>query len=67
MAKAGLNVALFERGDYAGAKNVQGAVSTPRCSPTSFRISGRTVPLERAIVEENFWVLTENSGIKTGL
>ena len=26
MAKAGLNVALLQRGEYPGAKNVQGAV-----------------------------------------
>src|SRR6266581_3456391 len=26
MARAGLNVALLERGEYAGAKNVQGAI-----------------------------------------
>jgi len=66
MARAGLNVALLERGDYAGAKNVQGAVLYSKMLQDVVPEFWKDCPLERAIVEENLWVLTENSGIKAG-
>src|ERR1700733_2581068 len=66
MAKAGLNVALLERGDYAGAKNVQGAVPYSKMLADVVPAFIKDCPVERAIVEENLWVLTENSGIKMG-
>src|SRR6478672_3403887 len=66
MAKAGLNVALHERGEYAGAKNVQGAVLYSKMLSDVIPGFEKDCPLERAIVEENLWVLTETSGIKVG-
>ncbi len=66
MARAGLNVAVLERGDYAGAKNVQGAVLYSKMLEDVVPEFWKDCPLERAIVEENLWVLTENSGIRAG-
>src|SRR5215475_5569267 len=66
MAKAKLNVALLERGEYAGAKNVQGAVLYSKMLADVVPEFWKDCPLERAIVEENLWVLTETSGIKMG-
>ena len=66
MAKAGLNVALLERGEYAGAKNVQGAVLYSKMLEDVVPEFWKEAPLERAIVEERLWVLTEDSGIQVG-
>ena len=66
MAKAGLNVALLERGEYAGAKNVQGAVMYSKMIEEIVPEFWKEAPLERAIVEENLWILTETSGAKAG-
>src|SRR5258706_9471 len=52
MAKAGLNVAVLERGEYAGAKNVQGAVLYSKMLQDVIPDFWKDCPLERAIVEE---------------
>lgn len=63
MAKAGLNVLQLERGEYAGSKNVQGAIlyadALERIIP-DFR---EDAPLERHIIEQRMWVLDEKSYI----
>ena len=66
MARAGLNVALLERGEYAGAKNVQGAVLYSKMLQDVIPEFWKDCPLERAIVEERVFVLTEKSGIQIG-
>src|SRR6185436_13664892 len=66
MARAGLNVAVLERGEYAGAKNVQGAVLYSKMLEDIIPEFWKDAPLERAIVEERLWVLTEDSGIQLG-
>src|SRR6202142_456603 len=66
MARAGLNVVLLERGEYAGAKNVQGAVLYSKMLEEVVPEFWKDCPLERAIIEENLWVLTGNSGIRAG-
>jgi electron transfer flavoprotein-quinone oxidoreductase len=66
MAKAGLNVALLERGEYAGAKNVQGAVLYSKMLADVVPEFWKDCPLERAIVDERLWVLTADSGIQVG-
>src|SRR3954462_1301531 len=66
MAKAGLNVALLERGEYPGAKNVQGAVLYSKMLADIVPEFWKDCPLERAIVEERLWVLAEDSGIQIG-
>src|SRR5437879_6470037 len=66
MARAGLNVALLERGEYAGAKNVQGAVLYSKMLQDVVPEFWKDCPLERSIVEERVWVLTQTSGISVG-
>jgi len=66
MARGGLNVALLERGEYAGAKNVQGAVLYSKMLEEVVPEFWKDCPLERAVTEENLWVLTDTSGIKVG-
>jgi electron transfer flavoprotein-quinone oxidoreductase len=61
LAKAGLNVLQLERGEYAGSKNVQGAIlysdALERIIP-DFR---EDAPLERHIIEQRMWVLDDDS------
>lgn len=61
MAKAGLNVLQIERGEYAGSKNVQGAIlyadALERIIP-EFR---EEAPLERHIIEQRMWMLDDQS------
>src|SRR5690348_4437012 len=66
MARAGLNVALLERGEYAGAKNVQGAVLYSKNLAEVIPEFWKDCPLERAIIEERLWVLTKDSGLQVG-
>lgn len=60
MARAGLNVALLERGEYAGAKNVQGAVLYSKMLEDVVPEFWKDCPLERAIVEERVFILTQH-------
>ncbi|MEO1090516.1 MAG: FAD-dependent monooxygenase [Pseudomonadota bacterium] len=61
MAEAGLQVLQIERGETAGAKNVQGAIlyadALERLLP-DFR---EEAPLERHVVEQRVWLLDERS------
>ncbi len=61
LAKAGLKVLQIERGEYPGSKNVQGAIlysdALERIIP-DFRDDA---PLERHIVEQQMWVLDDES------
>jgi electron transfer flavoprotein-quinone oxidoreductase len=66
MARAGLNVALLERGEYAGAKNVQGAVLYSKMLQDIIPEFWKDCPLERAITDERVFILTEKSGIQIG-
>src|ERR1700758_4153247 len=66
MARAGLNVAILERGEYAGAKNVQGAILYSRMLQDVIPEFWKDCPLERAIIEERMFVLTQDSGIQVG-
>lgn len=61
MAKAGLKVLQLERGEYPGAKNVQGAIlyadPLERLIP-DFR---EDAPLERHVIEQRLWMLDDSS------
>ncbi len=68
LARAGMNVVVLERGVYPGAKNVQGAIfytkmlsdiipefwKDPQC------------PMQRPIVEQNFFITSDDSFVKVG-
>lgn len=65
MAKAGLSVLQLERGEYPGAKNVQGGIlysdALERIIP-DFR---EDCPLERHIIEQRVWLLGDDNYIGT--
>nr|MBP9699616.1 FAD-dependent oxidoreductase [Elusimicrobiota bacterium] len=67
-AKAGLNVVLLERGEYPGAKNVQGAVMYTKMLdeivPSFWK--DPHAALERPITEQKIWVLSKDSMFQVG-
>lgn len=66
LAQAGLQVLVFERGEYPGSKNVMGGILYRQ--PTEAILPGfwKEAPLERPIVEQRLWVLAEDSAITFG-
>ena len=63
MARAGLNVVLIERGSFAGAKNVMGGILYSQPTAELLPEFWETAPVERAIVEQRYVLLTEDSQI----
>src|SRR5688572_21616131 len=67
-AKLGLNVVLLERGEYAGSKNVQGAVLYTKnladIVPEFWK--DPTCPVERYITTQNVLITSEDSAIQVG-
>ena len=64
LAKAGVNVVVVERGDFPGSKNVMGGVLYRQPTEEIFPGFWREAPLERHIVEQQIWVLTESAAFK---
>jgi electron transfer flavoprotein-quinone oxidoreductase len=66
LAKAGFEVVCIERGEEPGTKNVMGGILYRQ--PTEKIIPGwwRQAPIERPIVEERAWLLTDDSMIQFG-
>jgi electron transfer flavoprotein-quinone oxidoreductase len=65
-AKAGLKTIIFERGEYPGSKNVMGGVLYRQATEEVFPDFWRHAPLERPIVEQNYWFLSQKSAVKLG-
>ncbi|MEM3538791.1 MAG: FAD-binding protein [Nitrososphaerales archaeon] len=63
MAKAGLNVALLERGDYPGAKNMYGGAIYRWPLELIVPNFAEKAPIERRIVDHRFMILSKNSGL----
>ncbi len=63
LARAGVEVVVLERGTYPGAKNVMGGILYRQ--PTEELVPGfwREAPLERAIVEQRYLLLTEEDAL----
>lgn len=64
IAQGGLEVIVLERGSFAGAKNVMGGILYAQ--PTAEVLPGidwSTAPVERHIIEQRYWLLTEDSHI----
>jgi electron transfer flavoprotein-quinone oxidoreductase len=61
LARAGLEVVVIERGAYSGAKNVMGGILYRQ--PTEILVPEFTTsaPLERAIIEQRYMLLTGDS------
>lgn len=63
MAKAGLNVALLERGDYPGAKNMYGGAIYRWPLELIVPDFVEKVPIERRIVDHKIMILSKSSGL----
>ena len=60
-AKAGLKTIIFERGEFPGSKNMFGGVLFAHSLSEMFPDFWEEAPLERALVEERYWLLSEDS------
>jgi len=65
MAERGLKVLQLERGEYPGSKNVQGAILYADMVEKIIPNFREEAPLERHLVEQRFWMMTDRS--HTGL
>src|SRR5712671_7172903 len=63
MAKAGLQVALLERGARPGSKNVMGGILYNHYLEEIVGDSWKEAPLERPIIEERRWMMTADATI----
>lgn len=61
MAKRGLKVLQIERGEYAGSKNVQGAILYSDMLEKLIPDFREDAPLERHLVEQRFWMMDDGS------
>ncbi|ADG06177.1 FAD-dependent oxidoreductase [Kyrpidia tusciae] len=66
MAKGGLKVALIERGEFPGAKNIFGGVLYRKQLEDLLPEFWKEAPLERTIVEQRLWLLGEDSAVTFG-
>jgi electron transfer flavoprotein-quinone oxidoreductase len=63
MAKAGLQVAILERGAKPGSKNVMGGILYNHYLEEIVGDSWKEAPLERPIIEERRWIMTPEATI----
>jgi electron transfer flavoprotein-quinone oxidoreductase len=61
MAKRGLKVLQLERGEYAGSKNVQGAILYSDALEKIIPEFREEAPLERHIIEQRIWMMDDSS------
>jgi electron transfer flavoprotein-quinone oxidoreductase len=66
MARAGMNVVVFERGDQPGSKNVMGGVLFREATESVFGKFWEDGPVERPVVEQRLWVMSKNSVLSAG-
>src|SRR3990172_10387863 len=64
LAKAGLSVILIERGPYPGSKNMFGGVLYRHPTDLVIPKFWEEAPIERKIVEKQFWLMTDDSAVK---
>jgi electron transfer flavoprotein-quinone oxidoreductase len=63
MAKAGLQVALLERGPRAGSKNVMGGILYNHYLEEIVGDDWKQAPLERPIIDERRWLMTAEAAM----
>ena len=63
MAKAGLQVAVLERGSKPGAKNIMGGIFYNHYLEEIVGEEWKNAPLERPIIEERRWFMTPDAAI----
>lgn len=66
MARAGMSVVMFERGDQPGSKNMMGGVLFREATQSVFGDFWHDAPLERPVVEQRVWMLGTDSAISLG-
>ena len=66
MARAGLSVVLFERGDRPGVKNVMGGVMYGQMLADVVPEFWTSAPMERTVVDERLWLTTAESAVMAG-
>ncbi len=66
LAGAGLEVAVIERGDFPGAKNVMGGVLYSWPLAEVIPEFWREAPLERHIIEQGAWILSPDAAFRVG-
>ncbi|HKV45881.1 MAG TPA: FAD-dependent oxidoreductase [bacterium] len=66
MARAGLSVALFERGERPGVKNVMGGVMYGRMLADVAPEFWKSAPMERIVTDERLWLTTADSAVTAG-
>src|SRR4030088_2433934 len=64
MAKAGLQVALIEKGVKPGSKNVMGGILYNHYLEELVGDAWKQGPLERPIIEEQRWMMTAQAAIR---
>lgn len=62
-AKAGLKVIMFERGEQPGSKNMMGGVLYTHELAEMVPEFWKDAPVERALIEEKYWMLSDDSAI----
>ncbi|BCV20212.1 FAD-dependent oxidoreductase [Moorella sp. Hama-1] len=66
MAREGLSVALLERGEYPGSKNVFGGTIYRQPTAEICPAFWHEAPLERAIINDELWLLETDSAVRMG-
>jgi electron transfer flavoprotein-quinone oxidoreductase len=66
IARAGLSVVLFERGERPGQKNVMGGVMYGRMLADIVPEFWREAPIERVVTDERMWLTTADSAVSIG-
>lgn len=64
MARAGLQVALIEKGAKPGSKNVMGGILYNHYLEALVGEDWKQAPLERPMIEEQRWMLTDDAAIR---
>ncbi|WP_258361040.1 FAD-dependent oxidoreductase [Moorella sulfitireducens] len=66
LARAGVEVIIFERGEHPGSKNVMGGVLYRHPTETIVPRFYQEAPLERPVVEQRLWLLTDEAALTLG-
>jgi len=66
IARAGLSVVLFERGERPGQKNVMGGVMYGRMLADVVPEFWREAPIERVVTDERVWLAAADSAVSIG-
>jgi electron transfer flavoprotein-quinone oxidoreductase len=66
LAQAGVKVLLLERGPYPGSKNMSGGAVFSLPTREILPEFWQDAPVERALIDQQYWLLTETSAVKLG-